>query len=64
MRKEDIMDVLFIILITVVVIAIISLISITIRKPAPQPTYIDSTQVQVLYTDTWGKIFIMKEEDL
>lgn len=25
---------------------------------------IDSTQVQVVYTDTWGKIFVMKEEDL
>lgn len=31
---------------------------------AKKPIYIDSTQVQVVYTDTWGKIFIMKEEDL
>lgn len=28
------------------------------------PTYIDTTKVQVLYEDTWGKILFIKEEDL
>lgn len=28
------------------------------------PTYIDTTKVQVLYEDTWGKILFVKEEDI
>lgn len=55
---------------TVVFLLAIVLISVMAFIKAKQGTetskvyQIDTTKVQVLYEDTWGKILFVKEEDL
>jgi len=51
----------------VVTVCVLAMVMATrdIQKSKQSKVYqIDTTKVQILYEDTWGKIFIVKEEDL
>lgn len=70
--KRDTKEIVSIIGVTVIFLAIIAVSVVAIVKTrqdileAQQPKVyqIDTTKVQVLYEDTWGKIIFVKEEDL
>ena len=70
--KRDTKEIVSIIGVTVIFLAIIAISVMAIVKAkqaiveAQQPKVyqIDTTKVQVLYEDTWGKILFVKEEDL
>lgn len=65
-------EIISIIGVTVIFLTIIAFSVMTIVKAkqaileAQQPKVyqIDTTKIQVLYEDTWGKILFVKEEDL
>lgn len=70
--KRDTKEIVPIIGVTVIFLAIIaiSVMAILEAKQAilearqPKVYQIDTTKVQVLYEDTWGKILFVKEKDL
>lgn len=68
MKRDDIIDLSFGIFLIVVVITLLVIVFQILedshKSVEPHPTYIDTTKVQVLYEDTWGKILFVKEEDL
>lgn len=70
--KQDTKEIVSIIGVTVIFQAIIaiSVMAVVKAKQAilearqPKVYQIDTTKVQVLYEDTWGKVLFVKEEDL
>lgn len=70
--KRDTKEIVSIIGVTVIFLAIIaiSVMAIVQTRQAilearqPKVYQIDTTKVQVIYEDTWGKVLIIKEEDL
>lgn len=62
-------DFLYKLMIGIAVVVIVFFIAITVlyvteARQQPKAYQIDTTKVQVLYEDTWGKIIIVKEEQL
>lgn len=56
--------VIFLAIIVISVMAIIKAKQAILEARQPKVYQIDTTKVQVLYEDTWGKILFVKEEDL
>lgn len=58
--KEIVSYIIWLLLASILAIFIVA--GLKSEKQNQRPTYIDTTKVQVLYEDTWGKILIIKEE--
>lgn len=56
--------VVFLAIIAISVVAIVKTRQDILEAQQPKVYQIDTTKVQVLYEDTWGKILFVKEEDL
>lgn len=56
--------VVFLAMIVVSIMAIAKAKQAILEARQPKVYQIDTTKVQVLYEDTWGKILFVKEEDL
>lgn len=56
--------VVFLAIIAISVVAIVKTRQDILEAQQPKVYQIDTTKVQVLYEDTWGKIILIKEEDL
>lgn len=56
--------VIFLAIIVISVMAIIKAKQAILEARQPKVYQIDTTKVQVLYDDTWGKILFVKEKDL
>lgn len=54
----------FLAIIAISVVAIVKTRQDILEAQQPKVYQIDTTKVQVLYEDTWGKILFVKEEDL
>lgn len=71
-RKDSIISEIFKILVLLFLITIGGIIGSALHakfikkviREQPVVYQIDTTKVRVLYEDTWGKIFFVKEEDL
>lgn len=56
--------VVFLAIIAISVVAIVKTRQDILEAQQPKVYQIDTTKVQVLYEDTWGKILFVKEEDI
>jgi len=69
MKRDDFLEIVsfvgtIVLLLAIIVLSISVFIKVKQGTKITKVYQIDTTKVQVLYEDTWGKIFIVKEEDL
>jgi len=67
MKRDDFLEIVsfvgtIVLLLAIIVLSISVFIKVKQGTKITKVYQIDTTKVQVLYEDTWGKIFIVKEK--